>query len=45
MIGQCQTTINSSAFENCTGITSIAGFNGVTQMGENAFRGCTSLAS
>lgn len=38
-------TIQSNAFQNCTGLTSITIKNGVTSIGGNAFSGCTSLTS
>ena len=37
--------IHNSAFENCTGLTSINIPNSVFTIGENAFKGCTGLTS
>ena len=37
--------IGDRAFDNCTGLTSIAIPNGVTRIGEYAFNGCDSLSS
>jgi hypothetical protein len=38
-------TINSQAFSDCTGLTSITIPASVSQIWENAFQGCTSLIS
>ena len=37
--------MGSSAFEGCTGLTSVTISNGVTSMGSSAFEGCTGLTS
>ncbi len=39
------TAIGSSAFRNCTGLTSITIPNSVTSIGKEAFQGCTGLTS
>ena len=39
------TSIGSSAFEGCTGLTSITIPDSVTSIGDSAFRGCTGLTS
>ena len=39
------TSIAGSAFEGCTGLTSITIPNSVTSIGSNAFEGCTGLTS
>ena len=39
------TSIGSSAFYNCTGLTSVTIGNGVESIGMYAFRGCTGLTS
>ena len=39
------TSIGSSAFDGCTGLTGVEIPNCVTSIGNYAFRGCTSLAS
>ena len=39
------TSIGSSAFEGCTGLTSVAIPNSVTSIGGYAFEGCTGLTS
>ena len=39
------TSIGSSAFRNCGGLTSVTISNDVTSIGDNAFRGCISLSS
>ena len=39
------TSINSSAFSGCTGLTNITIPNSVTSIGNSAFYGCTSLTS
>jgi len=39
------TSISNSAFEGCTGLTSVTIPNSVTSIGEGAFEGCTSLTS
>ena len=39
------TSIGSSAFRGCTGLTSITIPNSVTSIGEDAFSGCSSLTS
>lgn len=39
------TSISSSAFNGCTGLTGIVIPNSVTSIGEGAFKGCSSLAS
>jgi len=39
------TTIGSSAFRGCTGLTSVTIPNSVTTIGNSAFRGCTGLTS
>ena len=37
--------IKNSAFQNCTGITSISLGSGLTEIGSNAFEGCTGITS
>ena len=39
------TSIGSSAFSGCSGLTSVTIPNSVTSIGGSAFRGCTSLTS
>lgn len=39
------TRIGSSAFMNCTGLTSVSIPNSVTEIGKSAFSGCTGLTS
>ena len=39
------TSIGSSAFRGCSGLTSITIGNGVTSIGKSAFSGCTALTS
>jgi len=39
------TTIGSSAFYSCSGLTSVTIGNSVTSIGESAFEGCSSLTS
>ena len=39
------TEIGSSAFEGCTGLTSVTIPEGVKEIGESAFKGCTGLTS
>jgi hypothetical protein len=39
------TSIGTSAFQNCTGLTSIEIPSGVTSIGNNAFQNCTGLTS
>ena len=39
------TSIGSSAFFNCTGLTSVTIGNSVTSIGNNAFSGCSGLTS
>ena len=39
------TSIGSSAFEGCTGLTFVTIGNGVTSIGSMAFEGCTGLTS
>ena len=38
-------SIGASAFQNCTGLTSVTIPNAVTSIGNNAFRSCTGLTS
>jgi len=45
VIGNSVTSIGSSAFKNCTSLTSIEIPNSVTSIGSNAFYGCTGLTS
>ena len=44
-IPDCVTIIGDSAFDRCTGLTSIEIPNSVTEIGNAAFRGCTGLTS
>lgn len=44
-IGNCVTSIDSSAFYHCSGLTSITIPNSVTTIGSNAFMGCSGLTS
>ena len=39
------TSIGDTAFENCSGLTSVTIGNGVTSIGNYAFNGCSSLTS
>ena len=45
VIGNSVTSIGSSAFKNCTSLTSIEIPNSVTSIGSSAFDGCKSLTS
>ena len=45
IIGDCVTSIGSSAFTNCSSLTSITIPSGVTSIGNSAFYYCTSLPS
>ena len=45
MIPNSITSIGSSAFDGCTGLTSIGLPSGVTSIGSSAFEGCTGLTS
>lgn len=44
-IGDCVTTINSSAFYNCKGLTSVTIGSGVTSIGQSVFNGCSGLTT
>ena len=44
-IGDCVTSIGASAFDECSGLTSIEIPDSVTSIGGGAFYGCTSLTS
>ncbi len=43
--GKSVTSINSRAFENCSGLTSVTIGNSVTSIGERAFENCRGLTS
>lgn len=45
IFGNSVTTIPRSAFQGCTGLTSITLPNSLTSIGQNAFAGCTNLLS
>ncbi|MBQ3949272.1 MAG: RecQ family ATP-dependent DNA helicase, partial [Bacteroidales bacterium] len=44
-IGSNVTTIEESAFSNCTGLTQVSIGSGVTSIGSEAFYGCTALTT
>ena len=44
-IGESVTSIGSSAFEDCSGLTSVTIPNSVTSIGESAFSSCSGLTS
>lgn len=44
-IGSNVTTIEESAFSNCTGLTQVSIGSGVTSIGSEAFNGCTALTT
>ena len=44
-IGNCVTSIDSSAYRGCSQLSSVTFSNSVTSVGSQAFRGCTSLTS
>ena len=45
VIGDCVTSIGSSAFTSCTSLSSVTISSGVTTIQSGAFKGCTSLTS
>jgi len=45
VIGKGGTSIGSSAFSGCAGLTSVSLPTGITSISENLFNGCTKLAS